>query len=242
MDPQFIATRGDRQFALYAGLLDEAHKQGLSEIITRLVQIPDEANSWVAIATATVITTKGTFAGIGDASPANVAPAMRQHIIRFAETRAKARALRDAINVGVALMDEEGADDDRPTTPAATAPKDQQRQQAQQPTRQNAPQQQQEAHQPHENTRSHLNTAPTASKAAQAVAATSKPASDAQVRMIYASAKNGYGWEKSAIDLVTADLYDGATPAELTVNQASDLIKEMQQGDPALINAARITV
>ena len=58
-----------------------------------------------------------TFTGIGDAAPNNVAPAMQTCLIRMAETRAKARALRDGVNVGTAALEElgdEGAHDGAP--------------------------------------------------------------------------------------------------------------------------------
>jgi|DewCreStandDraft_1066081.scaffolds.fasta_scaffold01472_19 hypothetical protein len=108
MKKEFIITRGDSQFVLYAGLLDEAHRQGLKSITTYLLQIPNESNGMVAICRAVVETEKGTFSGIGDASPQNVNRQMVHHIIRMAETRAKARALRDAVNVGVAALEELG--------------------------------------------------------------------------------------------------------------------------------------
>ena len=47
-----------------------------------------------------------TFEGIGDASPENVPPHILPHLNRMAETRAKARALRDAVKIGVVSFEE----------------------------------------------------------------------------------------------------------------------------------------
>jgi len=103
---EFMVERNGRTFVLYAGLLDEAHRQGLKSITTQLIQVPGPDNGYTAICQAVVETSKGVFSGIGDASPENVPPQMRMHLIRMAETRAKARALRDAVNVGVAALEE----------------------------------------------------------------------------------------------------------------------------------------
>jgi hypothetical protein len=103
-----MIERGGRRFVLYAGLLEEAHARGLRSIETELLQVPGVENGEVAIARAVVRTEEGKFSGIGDASPGNVSKAIVPHIIRMAETRAKARALRDAINVGVAALEELG--------------------------------------------------------------------------------------------------------------------------------------
>lgn len=109
---EFIVERQGRSFVLYAGLLDLAHSQGLRAIRTNLIQVPNEENGQTAIVHAEVETDRGRFAGIGDASPANVARGMLTCTIRLAETRAKARALRDAVNVGVVAFEELGETDD----------------------------------------------------------------------------------------------------------------------------------
>jgi hypothetical protein len=103
---KFVVQRDGREFVLYAGLLDLAHQEGLEEITTTLVQIPNEMNGMTAICHATVTTSKGRYSGVGDACPTNVTRMMAPHLIRMAETRAKARALRDAVNVGMASIDE----------------------------------------------------------------------------------------------------------------------------------------
>lgn len=111
MDKKYIINKQGKDFVLYEGLLDAAHQQGLKRISTVLIQIPHEDNGNVAVVSAEVETATGTFSGIGDASPGNVNRMIAPHLIRMAETRAKARALRDAINVGETAL-EELADDD----------------------------------------------------------------------------------------------------------------------------------
>ena len=113
MKKEFIVERDGRSFVLYAGLLDLGHERGLRSITTTLVQVPGELNGMTAIVHATVETEGGTFTGLGDASPGNVTRMMAPHLIRMAETRAKARALRDAVNVGVTALEELGDDDAR---------------------------------------------------------------------------------------------------------------------------------
>lgn len=104
-DKQYIVQRQGKDMILYEGLLDEAHRQGIRGIRTTLIQLPHKDNDLTAVMTATV-TMPGakpgdqerSFDGIGDASPKNVGQMILPHLIRMAETRAKARALRDAIN------------------------------------------------------------------------------------------------------------------------------------------------
>jgi hypothetical protein len=112
---EFMITRQGKQYVLFAGLLDEAHSLGLKGIDTDLIQIPDESNGHVAIVKATAeMDDERRFSGIGDASPDNVGRNIAPHLIRMAETRAKARALRDAVNVGATAMEELSDGDDAP--------------------------------------------------------------------------------------------------------------------------------
>ena len=112
MKKEFVVERHGKSFVLYAGLLNMAHESGLTGIQTQLIQSPTDQNGNTAICSATVtLASDGherCFTGIGDASPSNVPPAMQTSVIRMAETRAKARALRDAVNVGMASIEEEG--------------------------------------------------------------------------------------------------------------------------------------
>jgi len=103
---EYIITRQGKDFVLYAGLLDEAHQQGLKRISTTLIQIPHADNGMMAVVQAEVETERGIFSGIGDASPQNVTRMIVPHLLRMAETRSKARALRDAVNVGVTAVEE----------------------------------------------------------------------------------------------------------------------------------------
>ena len=106
-----MIERQGKRFVLYAGLLEEAHSRGLRSIETELLQVPQAENGDVAIVKAVVRMEEGKFSGIGDAGPQNVGRMIAPHLIRMAETRAKARALRDAINVGVTAFEELGGDD-----------------------------------------------------------------------------------------------------------------------------------
>jgi hypothetical protein len=134
LNPRFIVTRGTTRFVTYAGLLDLLHQAsgGFFVIETELLQLPSPENAQTAICRAVVRVldtqdadlVRRVTTGLGDANPGNVNRGMDAHIIRLAETRAKARALRDAVNVGMAALEELGPESeargegDRPAAPA----------------------------------------------------------------------------------------------------------------------------
>jgi hypothetical protein len=114
---------GSKEVVLYAGLLNQAHEEGLLKVCTSILQIPTEENGRLAIVKAEVQTAKGLFEAVGDACPENVDEFLAPHLIRVAETRAKARALRDAVNVGVVSFEElDGVTLDRDSSPGSGAP------------------------------------------------------------------------------------------------------------------------
>lgn len=90
----------------YADLLARAHGDGLKSVATRILLQPCEANGRLCIVKAAVETEHGHFEGIGDADPTSVEERFIPHLIRVAETRAKARALRDAVNAGISSFEE----------------------------------------------------------------------------------------------------------------------------------------
>jgi len=113
---------GSKDVVLYAGLLSQAHEEGLARVRTSILQIPTEENGRLAIIKAEVETAKGLFEAVGDACPENVDEFLAPHLIRVAETRAKARALRDAVNVGVASFEElDGVSLNRDSSPGSGA-------------------------------------------------------------------------------------------------------------------------
>lgn len=102
---------GEKVVATYAGLLCRAHEEGLRYVRTRILHIPTQENPLVVVL-ATVRTRRGIFSGLGDATPSNVHAKVAAHYLRVAETRAKSRALRDALDVGTLALDELGGSDD----------------------------------------------------------------------------------------------------------------------------------
>jgi hypothetical protein len=104
---EFIVNLKGKEYPLFAGVLDAAHKAGLRSLTTQLIQIPSAENGMTAIVSARAEFEGGrVFEDVGDCSPASTSPMLAAASIRLASTRAKGRVLRDAVNVGQTLLEE----------------------------------------------------------------------------------------------------------------------------------------
>jgi len=122
MKAEFIKNLQGKDFVLFPGLLDLAHEKGLESINTLLLQFPNESNGWSAIVQAVVIINSKSWSAIGDASPMNVGKNIAPHNIRMAETRAIARCLRFALNIGATSLEELGEMPHQDSAPTQQAP------------------------------------------------------------------------------------------------------------------------
>lgn len=240
MKREFLIDRQGKQFVLYAGLLDLAHERGLVSIQTEAITVTADLAMFKA--TVTMANEKDgarTFEGHGDATPANVGRNIIPHFIRMAETRAKARALRDALNIGAAALEELGDMDDvegghvpppRPAPPPRQAPA---------PPR--VPESSHAAPQDEDDPFAGMpGVAPTPINQAQRArtfapqqaAPTGDLATPAQVRAIYLIGRDQHGMDDQAIDERSVSLYQ-RPPAELTKKQASHLITVLKANGQA---------
>jgi hypothetical protein len=208
---------GTKEVVLYAGLLSQAHEEGLAKVKTEILQIPTDENGRLAIVKAEVETSKGLFEAIGDACPENVDDFLAPHLIRVAETRAKARALRDAVNVGVVSFEElDGVSLDRDSSPGSGAT-------------------------PASRSPRHAKTAPAparprgngngTSKAAPTSGNGSEPMSEAQRRYLF-RLMAGQGYQKEAAEERLKDLFEVSSLSEVTKVAATKAIDQLLNPAP----------
>ena len=112
IEKRFLVNLQGKDFVTYEGLLHTAHEKGLIGITTELVS--HNGDNQQVIFKATARTEKGEFTGYGDADTTNVNKMIAKHLLRMAETRAKARALRDLTNIGMTAFEELGGEDAEP--------------------------------------------------------------------------------------------------------------------------------
>ena len=92
-----------KEFITYEGLLAMAHEQGLVSLGARFTSLT--ADLAVAIAEA-VFKDGRKFWEAGESTPTNVQAGVKVAWARMALTRAKARVLRDALNIGMVSTEE----------------------------------------------------------------------------------------------------------------------------------------
>jgi len=105
LEPDHIIKISGKDFVTFAGLLDVAHKKGLKSIETELVDKDWENVRFIFKAKVT-LKNGSTAESYGDATQGNVARLVSAHLMRMAETRAIARALRWVTNIGMTSLEE----------------------------------------------------------------------------------------------------------------------------------------
>jgi hypothetical protein len=102
--PQFLVEIAGKPFITFQGLLHLAHQQGLLSLKVEFLSVTAD----LALAKARADFHDGRlFEECGDAPPSNVNSRITPHFARIALTRAKARCLRDALNLGGLVAVEE---------------------------------------------------------------------------------------------------------------------------------------
>jgi len=105
LSPEAFTTIQGKPFVRFEGLLALAHERGLIELTTTVVSVTAD----LAVCQVVARFRDGrTFTDIGDASPTNVAKHLASHFVRMDATRASARALRRALNISQAAVEELG--------------------------------------------------------------------------------------------------------------------------------------
>lgn len=114
--PEYITLKLGKPFILFTGLTWLLHhnSQGRFSVDTDIVQLPSDADDTAIVkATVSIFNENGmkvaSSSGIGDANKRNVSSGVAQHVLRMAETRAVARALRILVNAGLTALEELGS-------------------------------------------------------------------------------------------------------------------------------------
>jgi hypothetical protein len=126
-DKHIIRLQG-KEYILFPGLVALAKDQGMVGMQTAKLQDPTEENNKRCVFEATAsflaydrdgeLVTDGagnpliaTYTCQGDASPADVSRGILPHMLRMAETRAMARALRVGTGLAITAFEELGSDE-----------------------------------------------------------------------------------------------------------------------------------
>jgi hypothetical protein len=95
---KYIVKIQGKDFITYNGLLNLAHEKGLIAIRVVDVVVDFEKNTaWCQVNV--LFEDDREFSGVGSATSDNLKAMVKGHFVEMAHTRAKARALRDALNI-----------------------------------------------------------------------------------------------------------------------------------------------
>jgi len=100
---KYVVSLKGKEFITFAGLLAIAHDNGLMKIETSMKHNDETITVFKARVT---MEGEKVYEGYGDASNKSVSAMILPHRIRMAETRAIARALRWATNIGMTAKEE----------------------------------------------------------------------------------------------------------------------------------------
>jgi hypothetical protein len=100
--PEHLVEIQGKRFVKFVGLLALAHARGLSSLTADWTY----NDAGLSLAHAVAVFPFGRFEESGDAAPESVSKQLAPHFRRIALTRAKARCLRDALNIGMVSVEE----------------------------------------------------------------------------------------------------------------------------------------
>lgn len=100
---QIVNLKG-REYVLFSGLLDLAHRNGLQSMKSELIEFSMVEK--YAVIQATVTGSRGTFTAYSDSTQENTGKMVQSAFIRMCETRAYARALRLYLGIGLTAREE----------------------------------------------------------------------------------------------------------------------------------------
>lgn len=110
VEDKYVVEIKGKRFVTYAGLLSLAHEKGVKKLM--VVDLRVDWDKKCASCTVKCELEDKVFWGVGSGTQENCGAMVREHFVEMSHTRAKARALRDALNVDLVAVDELSKNDE----------------------------------------------------------------------------------------------------------------------------------